>query len=238
MPSYTAPLRDMRFVLFELLQAEVELKTLPAYATLDVDTINAVLEEAARFAASVIHPLNSVGDREGCTYHGNGLVTTPTGFKAAYQQYVESGWPSLACDAEFGGQGLPIVLNNGAYEMFNSANQAWLMYAGLSHSAYACIKAHGNAELKALYLPKIVSGEWTGTMCLTEPHCGTDLGMLRSRAQPQDDGTYLLSGSKIFISAGEHDLAENILVVRFYGVLGNVEGKCDLFIRHSADDHT
>ena len=211
MPSYTAPLRDMRFVLFELLQAEAELKTLPAYATLDVDTINAVFEEAARFAETVIHPLNSVGDREGCTYHGNGVVTAPSGFKAAYQKYVESGWPSLACDAEFGGQGLPIVLNNGVYEMFNSANQAWLMYAGLSHSAYACIKAHGNAELKALYLPKIVSGEWTGTMCLTEPHCGTDLGMLRSRAQPQDDGTYLLSGSKIFISAGEHDLAENIL---------------------------
>ena len=211
MPSYTAPLRDMRFVLFELLQAQAELKTLPAYATLDSDTINAVLEEAARFAALVIHPLNAVGDREGCTYHGNGVVTAPSGFKAAYQQYVESGWPSLACDPEFGGQGLPIVLNNGAYEMFNSANQAWLMYAGLSHSAYACIKAHGSAELKALYLPKIVSGEWTGTMCLTEPHCGTDLGMLRSRAQPQDDGTYLLSGSKIFISAGEHDLAENIL---------------------------
>ena len=211
MPSYSAPLRDMRFVLFELLQAEAELKTIPAYAALDVDTINAVFEEAARFAETVIHPLNSVGDREGCTYHGNGVVTAPSGFKAAYQQYVESGWPSLACDAEFGGQGLPIVLNNGVYEMFNSANQAWLMYAGLSHSAYACIKAHGNAELKALYLPKIVSGEWTGTMCLTEPHCGTDLGMLRSRAQPQDDGTYLLSGSKIFISAGEHDLAENIL---------------------------
>ena len=211
MPSYSAPLRDMRFVLFELLQAEAELKTLPAYAALDGDTINAVFEEAARFAANVIHPLNAVGDREGCTYHGNGVVTAPSGFKAAYQQYVESGWPSLACDTEFGGQGLPIMLNNGVYEMFNSANQAWLMYAGLSHSAYACIKAHGSAELKALYLPKIVSGEWTGTMCLTEPHCGTDLGILRSRAEAQADGTYLVSGSKIFISAGEHDLAENIL---------------------------
>ena len=211
MPSYTAPLRDMRFVLFELLQAEDELKSLPAYASLDGDTINAVLEEAARFATTVIHPLNAVGDREGCTYHGNGVVTAPSGFKAAYQLYVESGWPSLACAPEFGGQGLPIVLNNGAYEMFNSANQAWLMYAGLSHSAYACLKAHGSAEQKALYLPKIVSGEWTGTMCLTEPHCGTDLGILRSRAEPQDDGSYLLSGSKIFISAGEHDLAENIL---------------------------
>jgi alkylation response protein AidB-like acyl-CoA dehydrogenase len=211
MPSYTAPLRDMRFVLFELLQGELELSSLPAHAALDSETINAILEEAARFATTVIHPLNAIGDREGCTYHGNGVVTAPTGFKAAYQLYVESGWPSLACNPEFGGQGLPIVLNNAAYEMFNSANQAWLMYAGLSHSAYECIKAHGNAEQKALYLPKIVSGEWTGTMCLTEPHCGTDLGLLRSRAEPQGDGSYQLSGSKIFISAGEHDLAENIL---------------------------
>jgi len=211
MPSYTAPLRDMRFVLFELLQAEAELKSLPAYESLDGDTINAVFEEAARFAETVIHPLNAVGDREGCTYQGNGVVTVPTGFKAAYQQYVESGWPSLACAPEFGGQGLPIVVNNAAYEMFNSANQAWLMYAGLSHSAYACLKAHGSAELKALYLPKIVSGEWTGTMCLTEPHCGTDLGLLRTRADRQNDGSYQLTGSKIFISAGEHDLAENIL---------------------------
>ena len=211
MPSYTAPLRDMRFVLFELLQAEAELKSLPAYESLDGDTINAVFEEAARFAETVIHPLNAVGDREGCTYQGNGVVTAPTGFKAAYQQYVESGWPSLACAPEFGGQGLPIVVNNAAYEMFNSANQAWLMYAGLSHSAYACLKAHGSAELKALYLPKIVSGEWTGTMCLTEPHCGTDLGLLRTRADRQNDGSYQLTGSKIFISAGEHDLAENIL---------------------------
>jgi len=211
MPSYAAPLRDMRFVLFELLQAEAELKSLPAYESLDGDTINAVFEEAARFAETVIHPLNAVGDREGCTYQGNGVVTAPTGFKAAYQQYVESGWPSLACAPEFGGQGLPIVVNNAAYEMFNSANQAWLMYAGLSHSAYACLKAHGSAELKALYLPKIVSGEWTGTMCLTEPHCGTDLGLLRTRADRQNDGSYQLTGSKIFISAGEHDLAENIL---------------------------
>ena len=211
MPSYTAPLRDMRFVLFELLQAEAELKSLPAYESLDGDTINAIFEEAARFAETVIHPLNAVGDREGCTYHGNGVVTAPSGFKAAYAQYVESGWPSLACASEFGGQGLPIVVNNAAYEMFNSANQAWLMYAGLSHSAYACLKSHGSPEMKALYLPKIVSGEWTGTMCLTEPHCGTDLGLLRTRADTQNDGSYLLTGSKIFISAGEHDLAENIL---------------------------
>jgi len=211
MPNYTAPLRDMRFVLFELLGAEQEFQSLPAYEAVDVEMVNAVLEEAGKFAAQVIHPLNAVGDREGCTYHGDGVVTAPPGFKAAYQQYVESGWPSLACDPAYGGQGLPLILNNVIYEMFNSANQAWLMYAGLSHSAYECIKAHGTDEQKNLYLPKIVSGEWTGTMCLTEPHCGTDLGILRTRAEPQADGSYALSGTKIFISAGEHDMAENIL---------------------------
>jgi len=211
MPSYTAPLRDMRFVLFELLDAETELKALPAYEAVDAEMLNAVLEEAGKFAANVIHPLNAIGDREGCTYHGDGVVTAPPGFKAAYQQYVEAGWPSLACDPAYGGQGLPIVLNNSVYEMYNSANQAWLMYAGLSHSAYECIKAHGSQAQKDLYLPKIVSGEWTGTMCLTEPHCGTDLGILRTRAEPNGDDSYRLSGTKIFISAGEHDLAENIL---------------------------
>jgi alkylation response protein AidB-like acyl-CoA dehydrogenase len=211
MPSYAAPLRDLRFALFELLDSENELKSLPAYESVDAETINAVLEEAGKFASQVIHPLNAVGDREGCTYQGDGVVTAPPGFKAAYQQYVEAGWPSLACDPTYGGQGLPIVLNNAIYEMFNSANQAWLMYAGLSHSAYECLKAHGTDEQKSLYLPKIVSGEWTGTMCLTEPHCGTDLGILRTRAEPKADGSYALSGTKIFISAGEHDLAENIL---------------------------
>jgi alkylation response protein AidB-like acyl-CoA dehydrogenase len=211
MPSYNAPLRDLRFALFELLDSEQELKALPAYESVDAEMINAVLEEAAKFASQVIHPLNASGDREGCSYHGDGVVTAPPGFKAAYQQYVEAGWPSLACDPAYGGQGLPILLNNAIYEMFNSANQAWLMYPGLSHSAYECLKAHGTEEQKQLYLPKIVSGEWTGTMCLTEPHCGTDLGILRTRAEPQADGSYAISGTKIFISAGEHDLAENIL---------------------------
>jgi butyryl-CoA dehydrogenase len=159
-----------------------------------------------------LFPLNHPGDREGCkldkeTYE----VQTPQGFKQAYRQYIEAGWPSLACDPEFGGQGLPVVLNNSLYEMMNSANQAWTMYPGLSHGAYQCLHEHGTPEQKALYLPKLVSGEWTGTMCLTEPHCGTDLGMLRSKAEPQADGSYRITGGKIFISAGEHDMSANIL---------------------------
>jgi alkylation response protein AidB-like acyl-CoA dehydrogenase len=211
MPHYTAPLRDMRFVLFELLKVQDELKALPPYAELDADTIDAVLEEGARFASQVIQPLNQVGDKEGCTYHGDGVVTAPPGFKEAYAQFVANGWPSLACDPDFGGQGLPTIVNNRLYEMWNSANQAWLMYAGLSHSAYECLQAFGTDEQKQVYLTRIVSGEWTGTMCLTEPHCGTDLGILKTKAEPLDDGSYALTGTKIFISAGEHDLAENIL---------------------------
>jgi butyryl-CoA dehydrogenase len=212
MPRYQPPLRDMQFVLHELLQIEGAFAQLPAHAELDVDTINQVLEEGGKFTAEVLFPLNHAGDREGCHFDAaSHSVTTPKGFKDAYRQYVEAGWPSLACDPEFGGQGLPITLNNAFYEMLNASNQAWTMYPGLSHGAYECLHAHGTAEQKALYLPKLVSGEWTGTMCLTEPHCGTDLGMLKSKAAPQPDGSYRLSGSKIFISAGEHDLAANIV---------------------------
>ena len=211
MPIYNAPLRDQRFVLFELLDSENELKSLPPFAEVDAATINAVLEEGSRFASQVVHPLNVVGDKEGCRYVGDGVVTTPTGFKEAYRHYVEGGWPSLSSDPDYGGQGLPIILNNSIYEMLNSAGQSWLMYAGLSHGAYACIREHGSDAQKALYLPKIVSGEWTGTMCLTEPHCGTDLGILRTKAEPNADGSYDLTGTKIFISAGEHDMAENII---------------------------
>jgi alkylation response protein AidB-like acyl-CoA dehydrogenase len=211
MPLYTAPLRDMRFVLFELLRVQDELPQMPRYADLDVETIDAVLEEAAKFAQSVTHPLNRVGDIEGCTWHGDGVVTAPAGFADAYRQWVDAGWPSLGCDPEFGGQGLPTIVNNRLYEMMNSANQAWLMYSGLSHSAYECLLAYGTPEQKQVYLTKIVSGQWTGTMCLTEPHCGTDLGLLKTRAEPNADGSYALSGTKIFISAGEHDMAENIL---------------------------
>ncbi len=212
MPQYTAPIRDMQFVLHELLQVGSELSQLPAHRDLDADTINQILEEGGKFASEILFPLNQSGDREGCKLDpATHAVTAPKGFQQAYKQYIEAGWPALSCDTEFGGQGLPIVLNNSFYEMLNSANQAWTMYPGLSHGAYECLHAHGTAEQKALYLPKLVSGIWTGTMCLTESHCGTDLGLLKTRAVPQADGSYQLTGGKIFISAGEHDLAENII---------------------------
>jgi hypothetical protein len=212
MASYTPPIRDMQFVLHELLHATDELKALPAHADIDADTINAVLEEAGKFAAEVAFPLNLSGDEEGCTLDkSTHEVKAPKGFKEAYAKYVEGGWAALSCDPAYGGQGLPLVVNQCMYEMLNSANQAWTMYPGLSHGAYECLHAHGTEEQKKTYLPKLTSGEWTGTMCLTEPHCGTDLGMLRSKAEPQADGTYRITGQKIFISAGEHDLAENIV---------------------------
>jgi alkylation response protein AidB-like acyl-CoA dehydrogenase len=212
MPTYNPPLRDMQFVMHEVLNVAESLKQIPRHADTDVDTINAVLEEGGKFAAEVIFPLNISGDAEGCkldkTTHE---VTAPKGFKEAYAQYTEGGWAALSCDPEYGGQGLPFVVNQCFYEMMNSANQAWTMYPGLSHGAYECLHAHGTDEQKKQFLPKLVSGEWTGTMCLTEPHCGTDLGMLRTKAEPQADGTYKINGAKIFISAGEHDLAENIV---------------------------
>ena len=212
MPVYNPPLRDMQFVLHEVFNVEAEFKAMPAHAETDADTINAVLEEAGKFAAGVAFPLNVSGDTEGCTLdQATHKVSTPKGFKDAYAQYVEGGWPALSCDPEYGGQGLPHVLNQCLYEMLNSANQAWTMYPGLSHGAYEALVAHGTDEQKKTYLPKLVSGEWTSTMCLTEPHCGTDLGLLRTKAEPQADGTYKITGNKIFISAGEHDLAENIV---------------------------
>jgi alkylation response protein AidB-like acyl-CoA dehydrogenase len=212
MPQYTPPLRDMQFVLHELLDAATTLRTLPKHADIDVDTLNAVLAEGGKFAAEVTFPLNRSGDAEGCSHDKlTHEVRTPKGFKEAYAQYVKGGWPSLSCDPAYGGQGLPIVLNQCFYEMLNSANQAWTMYPGLSHGAYECIKAHGSQAQKAMYLPKLTSGEWTGTMCLTEPHCGTDLGLLRTKAEPNADGSWRLTGQKIFISAGEHDLVPNII---------------------------
>jgi len=212
MPSYTPPLRDMQFVLHEVLDATGQLQAMPKHAEIDADTINAVLEEGGKFAAEVVFPLNISGDQQGCQLNRDTHeVKAPDGFKAAYEQYVAGGWPALSCDPEYGGQGLPFVVNQCFYEMLNSANQAWTMYPGLSHGAYECLHAHGTPEQKATYLPRLTSGEWTGTMCLTEPHCGTDLGMLRTKAEPQADGTYRLTGQKIFISAGEHDLAPNIV---------------------------
>ncbi len=212
MPQYNPPLRDMQFVMHELLGAADELRALPAHADVDADTINAILEEAGKFAAEVTQPLNQSGDAEGCTLDKTThAVKAPAGFKEAYAQYVAGGWPSLSCDPAYGGQGLPLLLNQALYEMLNAANQAWTMYPGLSHGAYEALQAHGTPEQKAMYLPKLTSGHWTGTMCLTEPHCGTDLGLLRTRAEPTGDGNYRLTGQKIFISAGEHDLVENIV---------------------------
>ena len=212
MPTYTPPLRDMQFVLHEVLHVMEDFKHIPKHAELDADTVNAVLEEGGKFATEVTFPLNVSGDGEGCQIdQATHAVTTPKGFKEAYKKYVEGGWAALACDTEFGGQGLPLVVNQLFYEMLNSANQSWTMYPGLTHGAYAALASHGTDEQKLTYLPKMTSGEWTGTMCLTEPHCGTDLGLMRTKAEPQLDGTYKITGNKIFISAGEHDMTDNII---------------------------
>jgi len=212
MPTYNPPLRDMQFVMHELLHVVDDLKQIPKHADMDADTVNAVLEEGGKFAAEVLFPLNLSGDAEGCSLNtATHEVTTPKGFKEAYRQYIDAGWAALACETEFGGQGLPLVVNQMFYEMLNSANQAWTMYPGLTHGAYAALNAHGTDAQKQTYLHKMTSGEWTGSMCLTEPHCGTDLGLMRTKAQAQPDGTYKITGTKIFISAGEHDMAENIV---------------------------
>ena len=215
MPSYNPPLRDMQFLMHEVFKVTDDYQQMTAHAEVDADTINAVLEEAGKFAANVTFPLNISGDAEGCVLNKETHeVTTPKGFKEAYQKYVEGGWPSLSCDTAYGGQGLPFAVNSALYEMLNSANQAWTMYPGLSHGAYEALHVHGTEEQKKLYLPKLTSGEWTGTMCLTEPHCGTDLGLLRTKAEPvagAPEGTYKITGNKIFISAGEHDFTDNIV---------------------------
>jgi alkylation response protein AidB-like acyl-CoA dehydrogenase len=211
MPQYTPPLRDFQFVLHELLDAQSQLSEIPRHAEINRELIDQVLEEGGKFCADILFPLNRSGDEEGCRHLGDGVVTTPKGFKQAWEQFKQAGWPTLTCDPELGGQGLPYAIGIPFQEMLNSANQAWAMYPGLTHGAYDCLREHGTPEQKALYLPKLVSGEWTGTMCLTEAHCGTDLGMLRSRAEPQSDGSYLITGTKIFISSGEHDMAENII---------------------------
>ena len=212
MPTYNPPLRDMQFVMHEVLQVVDDLKQIPKHADIDADTINAVLEEGGKFASEVIFPLNQSGDAEGCTLNAaTHEVTTPKGFKEAYKTYIEGGWAALGCDPAYGGQGLPYVVNTAFYEMLNSANQAWTMYPGLTHGAYAALETHGTDEQKATYLHKMTSGEWTGTMCLTEPHCGTDLGLMRTKAESQGDGTFKITGNKIFISAGEHDMSDNII---------------------------
>ncbi|KAA5606033.1 acyl-CoA dehydrogenase [Roseospira marina] len=209
MASYTAPLRDMRFVLYELMEGD-RLTDLPGYEEFTRDLIDPILEEAGKIAAEVLHPLNRSGDEEGCTLE-NGVVRTPTGFPEAYALFREGGWTALSCDPDYGGQGAPHMVDTLISEMICSANLSFGMYPGLSHGAYAALRHHGTHELKDTFLPKLVDGTWSGTMCLTEPQCGTDLGLLRTKADPQDDGSYRLTGTKIFISAGEHDLTENIV---------------------------
>ena len=212
MPSYKAPLRDQQFVLHEVLGAVDALREMPRYAELDADTVNQVVEEAGKFCEEQLLPINLSGDEEGCRYDADSKsVRTPKGFKAAYDAFREAGWQGLAAETEYGGQGLPHLLQIVFYEMQYSTNQAWAMYPGLTIGAYECLLKHASEEQKNLYLPKLTSGQWTGTMCLTEPHCGTDLGMLRTKAEPQADGSYKLTGEKIFISSGDHDMAENIV---------------------------
>ncbi len=209
MAQYQPPLRDYQFIYHELFDP-AEIQALPGCDEFDGDLVNAVVEEAGKFFTEVLQPLNRTGDEEGCHFE-DGAVRTPAGFKEAYDQYVEAGWTSFACDPEYGGQGLPNAVTLLVQEMICATNLSFGMYPGLSHGAYNAIKAHGNDELKALYLPKLVDGSWSGTMCLTEPQCGTDLGLVRTRAVPQEDGSYKITGTKIFISAGEHDLTDNIV---------------------------
>jgi alkylation response protein AidB-like acyl-CoA dehydrogenase len=208
--QYQAPLRDMQFVFEQWLQAPEAWQQMPAFEALDLPLACQVLEEAGRFSAQVLAPLNSSGDRQGCRFE-SGQVTTPDGFAQAYQAYVDGGWPALACAETFGGQGLPQLLDAALQEMLYASNHAWAMYTGIAHGAYLCLKTHAPEWIQQRYLPSIVSGETLPTMCLTEPQAGSDVGLLRCRAEPQDDGSYRLSGSKLFISGGEHDLTEDIL---------------------------
>ncbi|MGI9363570.1 MAG: acyl-CoA dehydrogenase C-terminal domain-containing protein [Rhizobiaceae bacterium] len=222
MPSYTAPIEDSLFVLNDVLQIQ-KYNNLPGFADATPDMVEAILSEAGKLAGEVLHPLNAVGDREGCTWHDDHSVTTPKGFKEAYDLYTESGWTALPFPEEFGGQGLPTTINAAAQEYVAAANMAFGMYPGLTAGAAAALIEHASDEQKQTYVPKMLSGEWSGTMNLTEPHCGTDLGLMRTKAVPQDDGTYKITGQKIWISAGEHDLSNNIIHL----VLARIEGAPD-----------
>lgn len=209
MPSYKVPLDDIQFLLHDVLNAD-QLQTLDGYEEADLETIGAILEEAAKLAENELAPLNQVGDLQGCQFE-NGVVRTPDGFKEAYEKFIEGGWTRVSNDPDYGGFGMPHLVQFVLEEMWCGSNMAFSMYPGLSHGAYEALHKWGSEELKNLYLPKLVDGVWSGTMCLTEPHCGTDLGLLRTKAEPQDDGSYALTGTKIFISAGEQDLTENIV---------------------------
>ncbi|MBU1829348.1 MAG: acyl-CoA dehydrogenase C-terminal domain-containing protein [Alphaproteobacteria bacterium] len=221
MPSYTAPTKDIQYVLHDVLN--ISNSEVPGYADLDREFTEAILDAAGQLASEVIAPLNTVGDTEGCTFE-NGVITTPTGFKAAFEQVKEGGWPGLDLPEEYGGQGLPYLISTAVGELFSGANQAFTMYQGLTHGAASAILVHGTEDQKATYLPKMTSCEWTGTMNLTEPHCGTDLGLMRTKAEPQDDGSYKISGQKIFISAGDHDMSDNVIHLVLGKIVGGPEG--------------
>ncbi|MBY6065976.1 acyl-CoA dehydrogenase C-terminal domain-containing protein [Leisingera aquaemixtae] len=221
MPSYRAPAKDAQFVLHDVLK--VTGRDIPGYSELDPEFTGAVLEEAGKIASAVLHPLNVVGDQEGCRLE-NGVVYTPKGFKDAFEQMKEGGWTGLDMPEEFGGQNMPYVMGTAVGEFFSAANQAFTMYQGLTHGAASAILAHGTDEQKATYLPNMISCQWTGTMNLTEPHCGTDLGLMRTKAEPQGDGSFKISGQKIFISSGDHDMAENIVHLVLAKIPGGPEG--------------
>ncbi|MCG3861810.1 acyl-CoA dehydrogenase family protein, partial [Psychrobacter sp. Ps5] len=208
--QYKAPLRDIQFVMHELLDSESHYKTLPAFQEADRELMDSLFEMAASFAENELSPLNQSGDAEGCHFD-NGTVTTPKGFKEAYKAYCELGFPALSAEEAFGGQNMPFSLSTVINEMVGTANWSFSMYPGLSHGAIQTIEHHGTEEQKQTYLEKMVTGEWSGTMCLTEAHAGSDLGIIRTKAEPNDDGTYSITGQKIFISAGEHDLTDNII---------------------------
>ena len=223
MPNYRAPQRDIQFVMHEVLAMSDHYKTLQGNEDIDVQTIDAILEEASKFAENVLAPINASGDEQGCTWD-DGHVTTPAGFKEAYARYVEGGWPSISHSPSVGGQGLPESLGTMINELSGTSNWSWSMYPGLSHGAMNTIETHGTDAQKTLYLLPLVEGRWTGTMCLTESHCGTDLGLLRTKAEPQADGSYAITGTKIFISAGEHDMVDNIVHIVLARLPGAPEG--------------
>ena len=208
--QYKAPLRDMKFVMHELLNSTAHYQTIDAFSHIEADIVDSYLEAAASFAENELSPLNMSGDAEGCTFN-NGEVTTPKGFKEAYKQYCELGFTSLTADEEFGGQGMPMSLNSSISEFVGTANWSFGMYPGLSEGCVSTLEHHGTDEQKQKYLPKLVAGEWTGVMCLTEPQCGSDLNLVRTKAEPNTDGSYKINGGKIWISAGEHDMSDNII---------------------------